>query len=53
VLTVQRAAPAVIIGCHKPRVFLGLVLVRYRYRLCPSPGQRQCLARVFGCARVV
>jgi putative transposase len=29
------------------------VLVRYRYRLCPSPGQRQCLARVFGCARVV
>jgi putative transposase len=32
---------------------LGLVLVRYRYRLCPPPGQRQCLARVFGCARVV
>jgi putative transposase len=29
------------------------VLVRYRYRLCPSPGQRQALARVFGCARVV
>jgi len=29
------------------------VLVRYRYRLYPSPGQRQCLARVFGCARVV
>jgi putative transposase len=29
------------------------VLVRYRYRLCPSPEQRQSLARVFGCARVV
>jgi len=29
------------------------VLVRYRYRLCPSPRQRQSLARVFGCARVV
>jgi putative transposase len=29
------------------------VLVRYRYRLCPSPGQQQALARVFGCARVV
>jgi putative transposase len=28
------------------------VLVRYRYRLCPSPEQRQSLARVFGCARV-
>jgi putative transposase len=27
--------------------------VRYRYRIYPSPGQRQSLARVFGCARVV
>jgi putative transposase len=27
--------------------------IRYRYRLCPSPGQQQALARVFGCARVV
>ena len=27
--------------------------VRYRYRLYPSPGQQQALARVFGCARVV
>jgi putative transposase len=53
VLTSQRAAPAVIIGCRRPRVFLGLVLVRYRYRLCPSPGQRQSLTQVFGCARVV
>jgi putative transposase len=29
------------------------VLVRYRYRLYPSAGQRQALARAFGCARVV
>ena len=29
------------------------MLVRYRYRLYPSPGQRQALARVFGSARVV
>jgi putative transposase len=27
--------------------------VRYRYRLYPSPGQEQALARAFGCARVV
>jgi len=26
---------------------------RYRYRIYPSPGQQQALARVFGCARVV
>jgi putative transposase len=31
----------------------GVVQVRYRYRLYPSPGQQQALARVFGCARVV
>jgi putative transposase len=29
------------------------VQVRYRYRLYPSPGQQQRLARAFGCARVV
>jgi putative transposase len=29
------------------------VQVRYRYRLRPSAGQQQALARVFGCARVV
>jgi len=28
-------------------------LVRYRYRLRPTPGQQMALARVFGCARVV
>jgi putative transposase len=27
--------------------------VRYRYRIYPSPGQRQALAQAFGCARVV
>lgn len=27
--------------------------VGYRYRIYPSPGQQQALARVFGCARVV
>lgn len=27
--------------------------VRYRYRIYPTPGQQQALARVFGCARVV
>jgi putative transposase len=27
--------------------------VRYRYRLYPAPGQREMLARTFGCARVV
>ena len=29
------------------------MIVRYRYRLYPSPGQEQMLARTFGCARVV
>ena len=29
------------------------VRLRYRYRLDPSPAQRQALARAFGCARVV
>jgi putative transposase len=29
------------------------MLVRYRYRLRPTPGQQMKLARVFGCARVV
>jgi len=29
------------------------VMVRYRYRLSPTPGQQQALARAFGCARVV
>jgi putative transposase len=29
------------------------MLVRYRYRIDPTPRQRQALARAFGCARVV
>ena len=29
------------------------MLVRYRYRIDPTAAQRQALARVFGCARVV
>jgi putative transposase len=32
---------------------LWFVQVRYRYRIYPSPGQQQALARAFGCARVV
>src|SRR6516225_11692109 len=32
---------------------LDIVQVRYRYRIYPSPGQQQALARAFGCARVV
>jgi putative transposase len=27
--------------------------VRYRYRIYPTPGQQQALARAFGCVRVV
>jgi putative transposase len=29
------------------------MLVRYRYRIDPTPGQQRALARAFGCARVV
>jgi putative transposase len=29
------------------------MIVRYRYRIDPTPRQRQALARAFGCARVV
>jgi putative transposase len=32
---------------------LDRMLVRYRYRIEPTAGQRQALARAFGCARVV
>ena len=32
---------------------LQAVRLRYRYRLDPTPAQRQSLARAFGCARVV
>ena len=29
------------------------MLLRYRYRCYPEPGQKILLAKVFGCARVV
>jgi putative transposase len=39
--------------CHTSPVWSGAVQVRYRYRLYPTLGQQQALARAFGCARVV
>src|SRR5215470_11863112 len=39
--------------CRRPTVGSGAVQVRYRYRIYPTPGQQQALARAFGCARVV
>jgi putative transposase len=39
--------------CQRPVACCGVMQVRYRYRLYPSPGQQQALARAFGCARVV
>ena len=35
------------------RRYVERVLVRYRYRAYPTPGQAALLARTFGCARVV
>jgi putative transposase len=50
----RRGATAAVPGkCHRPSVGSGAMQVRYRYRIYPSPGQQQALARVFGCARVV
>ena len=40
-------------GCRGLGVDSGAVLVRYRYRLRPTPGQQMALAQAFGCARVV
>src|SRR5215218_3444115 len=40
-------------ACRMDQVGSCDMLVRYRYRIDPTPGQRQALARVFGCARVV
>lgn len=34
-------------------ILFDIQLLRYSYRLYPSPGQRAALARAFGCARVV
>jgi putative transposase len=47
------AAAVAAVGCRRTVACCGAVLVRYRYRLRPSPGQQQALAKVFGCARVV
>src|SRR5674476_1298852 len=40
-------------GVVSGRRYVERVLVRYRYRAYPTPGQTQLLARAFGCARVV
>ena len=40
-------------GCRGLGVDSGAVLVQYRYRLRPTPGQQMALGRAFGCARVV
>jgi hypothetical protein len=47
------AEPGPAEDCQRPAVWSGAVQVRYRYRLYPTPGQQQALARAFGCARVV
>ena len=47
------ATAVVVVKCQRPLACCGVVQVRYRYRICPAPGQQQALARVFGCARVV
>ena len=39
--------------CRSPGLGFDVVQVRYRYRIYPTPGQQQALARAFGCARVV
>ena len=46
------ASTIVVILSHRPHM-LGGMLVRYRYRIDPTPSQRQALARAFGCARVI
>ncbi len=51
--TPQDAAAVIRAVCHRPVACCGVVQVRFRYRIYPSPGQQQALARVFGCARVV
>ncbi|MFL6184144.1 MAG: helix-turn-helix domain-containing protein, partial [Actinomycetes bacterium] len=46
------ASTVVLLMSHRPSI-LSSMLVRYRYRIDPTPGQRRALARAFGCARVV
>ena len=43
----------VVVVAHKPTWYSGGMQLRYNYRLYPTAGQRQALARAFGCARVV
>jgi putative transposase len=43
----------VVVVAHKPTWYSGGMQLRYNYRLYPTAGQRQSLARAFGCARVV
>jgi hypothetical protein len=47
------ATPVVVTECHRPNDMLCSMLARYRYRLYPDAAQRQSLAKVFGCGRVV
>ena len=49
--TVPAGAYSVVAG-HETK-YTERVRLRYQYRLDPAPGQRQALARAFGCARVV
>src|ERR1035437_6407150 len=46
------ASADVLVPAGKRNYDRGMQL-RYNYRLYPAPGQRQALARAFGCARVV
>jgi putative transposase len=46
------SSTVVILMSHRPNM-LSSMLVRYRYRIDPTPSQRRALARAFGCARVV
>jgi IS605 OrfB family transposase len=39
--------------CRTSRAYSVIMRLRYRFRLQPTPGQREALARAFGCARVV
>ena len=48
-MTLARPSPLKVIG---QRYGAGM-LVRYRYRIYPSPGHQEALARAFGCTRVV
>ena len=46
------ARPSSLFSVISQRYGAGM-LVRYRYRIYPSPGHQKALARAFGCARVV